>query len=148
MSGFGPTRLLVVSLLLTSLGYAKTQDPAPPPPAAESSMPPPAAAPKPQPKKYSHKNDFLIRGTIFNDKALSFPDVELRVRRTGEKRFRWQSFSNSRGEFAMRVPQGSEYEMVVRVKGFKEQTRVIDAKSGTGEENTVFRMELASGEKK
>src|SRR5690349_5429710 len=25
-------------------------------------------------KKYSHLNDFLIRGTVFNEKAFSFPD--------------------------------------------------------------------------
>src|SRR5882762_10386619 len=41
-------------------------------------------------QKYSHANDFLIRGTVFTDKALSFPGVQLRIRRTGEKKFRWE----------------------------------------------------------
>jgi hypothetical protein len=130
--------------------FVQGQEPAPPPPPVSASPAPATAAPKPQTdnKKYSHANDFLIRGTVFNDKALSFPDVELRLRRTNEKKIRWQSFTNSRGEFAIRVPQGAEYEMVVHRKGFKDQTRIIDAQGGTSEESTVFRMELATGEKK
>lgn len=123
--------------------FARAQEPpapAPPAPAAYSS--------KPGKTKYSHQNDFLIRGTVFNDKALSAPGVQLRIRRTGEKKFRWESYTNSRGEFAVRVPQGSEYEMVIRAKGFAEQTRTFDAKNGGNEERMVFRMEPAAGDKK
>jgi hypothetical protein len=94
-------------------------------------------------QKYSHANDFLIRGTVFTDKALSFPDVQLRIRRSGEKKFRWEDRTNSRGEFAIRVPPGVQYEMVVRAKGFAEQIRTIDARNGSGENNVVFRMEPA-----
>jgi hypothetical protein len=94
-------------------------------------------------QKYSHANDFLIRGTVFTDKALSFPGVQLRIRRSGEKKFRWEDQTNSRGEFAIRVPQGTQYEMVVRAKGFADQTRTIDARTGSGENNVVFRMEPA-----
>jgi hypothetical protein len=94
-------------------------------------------------QKYSHANDFLIRGTVFTDKALSFPGVQLRIRRSGEKKFRWEDQTNSRGEFAIRVPQGIQYEMVVRTKGFADQTRTIDARTGSGENNVVFRMEPA-----
>jgi hypothetical protein len=92
-------------------------------------------------QKYSHANDFLIRGTVFTDKALAFPGVQLRIRRAGEKKFRWEDSTNSRGEFAIRVPQGAQYEMVVHPKGFAEQARTIDARNGSGENNVVFRME-------
>jgi hypothetical protein len=92
-------------------------------------------------QKYSHANDFLIRGTVFTDKALSFPGVQLRIRRANEKKFRWEDHTNSRGEFAIRVPQGAQYEMVVHPKGFAEQARTIDARNGSGENNVVFRME-------
>src|SRR6266566_497265 len=102
---------------------------------------------KPAKKRYSHANDFLIRGTVFTDKALSFPGVQLRIRRAGEKKFRWESYTNSRGEFAVRVPQGSDYEMVVRAKGFAEQARTIDAKTGGNEESMVFRMQPTAGGK-
>ncbi len=94
-------------------------------------------------QKYSHANDFLIRGTVFTDKALSFPGVQLRIRRAGETKFRWEDSTNSRGEFAIRVPQGTQYEMVVHVKGFADQIRTIDARNGSGESNVVFRMEPA-----
>ena len=94
-------------------------------------------------QKYSHANDFLIRGTVFTDKALSFPGVQLRIRRAGEKKFRWEDQTNSRGEFAIRVPQGAQYEMVVRAKNFADQIRTIDARTGSGENNVVFRMEPA-----
>ena len=93
--------------------------------------------------KYSHANDFLIRGTVFTNQARSFPGAQLRIRRAGEKKFRWQDQTNSRGEFAIRVPQGAQYEMVVRAKGFADQTRTINAHTGSGENNLVFRMEPA-----
>jgi carboxypeptidase family protein len=120
----------------------------PPPPAAPETQTPAASLSKPGKKKYSHANDFVIRGTVFNDKALSFPGVQLRIRRAGEKKFRWEDYTNSRGEFAIRVPQGSDYEMVVRAKGFMEQTRTINAKNGENEERMVFRMQPTTGEKK
>lgn len=131
-------------LVLFSAASAPAQEPLPPAPAPTA----PAASPsQPSKKSYSHIHDFLIRGTVFTDKALSFPGVQLRIRRAGEKKFRWESYTNSRGEFAVRVPQGSDYEVVVRVKGYAEQTRTIDAKSGTNEENVVFRMQLTAGGK-
>lgn len=124
----------------TTLGAV--QDPAMPRPAAGSSTSDTTR------KKYSHADDFLIRGTVFNDKALSAPGVQLRVRRAEDKKFRWESYTNSRGEFAIRVPQGSTYEMVIRAKGFAEQTRTIDAKSGANAESLAFRLEPAVGGKK
>jgi hypothetical protein len=128
--------------------FARAQEPPPPPPVAAPAAPAPAATPgKPAKKRYSHVNDHLIRGTVFNDKALSFPGVQLRIRRVGEKKFRWESYTDARGEFALRLPQGSDYEMVVRVKGFAEQTRTINAKTGGNEENMVFRMQLSAGGK-
>src|ERR1700760_1178085 len=68
-------------------------------------------------QKHSHANDFLIRGTVFTDKALSFPGAQLPIPKAGEKKFRWNDQTNSRGEFAIRVPQGTQYEIVVRAKG-------------------------------
>ncbi len=98
-------------------------------------------------KKSSHANDFLIRGTVFNDKGLSFPGAQLRIRRASEKKFRWETYTNSRGDFAVRVPQGTDYEIVVQSRSFSGQTRTVNAKTGAREESMVFRMEPA-GEKK
>ncbi len=143
--------VLCTAALLAPLAavFGLAQEPATPLPPSTSASPSPAASTsKPGKKKYSHTNDFLIRGTVFNDKALSAPGARLRIRRAGEKKFRWESYTNSRGEFAVRVPQGSDYEMVIRAKGFVEQTRTIDAKSGGNEESMMFRMQPAAGGKK
>jgi hypothetical protein len=127
--------------------FCLAQEPATPVPSSPASASPAAPAGKPGKKKYSHASDFLIRGTVFNDKTLSAPAVRLRIRRAGDKKFHWETYTDSRGEFAVRVPHGSDYEVVVRAKGFAEQTRTIDAKN-SGEENVVFRMQPAAGGKK
>jgi hypothetical protein len=141
--------VLCTAALLASFNtaFGQAQEPTPPSSSAPASQGPGAASGKPGKSKYSHANDFLIRGTVFTDKALSFPGVQLRIRKAGEKKFRWESYTNSRGEFAVRVPQGSDYEMVVRAKGFAEQSRSIDAKAGGNEESMVFRMQPTAGGK-
>ena len=130
-----------------AVAVGQLQEPASPQLPA-SVLTPAASTSKPAKKKYTHADDFLIRGTVFNDKALSAPGVQLRIRRAGDKKFRWESYTNSRGEFAVRVPQGSDYEMVIRAKGFREQTRTIDAKSSGKEESIAFRLEPTVGGKK
>ena len=143
--------VLCTTALFASLAVAiaSTQEPASSPPSsAPAAQTPAATSNKPNKRKYSHANDFLIRGTVFNENALSFPGVQLRIRRTREKKFRWESYTNSRGEFAVRVPQGSDYEMVVRAKGFAEQTRAIDTKNGENEARIVLRMQPITGDKK
>ena len=112
-------------------------------PSAESS-----SSKKPKKKRYSHANDFLIMGTVFDPKGYAFPGVRLKIRRNAEKKFRWRDYTNSRGEFAIRVPQGSEYEMVVHAKRFADQTRHLDAKSGVNEARLVFRLEPEGGKKR
>lgn len=98
-------------------------------------------------KKSKHADDFLVRGTIFTPEGLSFPGADVRIRRSNEKKFRWETWTNSRGEFAIRVKQGSEYEVVARAKGFKEQSKAVDAKSGGRFEEMTFHMER-EGDKK
>jgi len=135
-------------LACPAASYARMQEAAPPVPSSASTAKTPVPTPgKTDKKKYSHANDFLIRGTVFTDKALSFPGVQLRIRRVGEKKFRWESYTNSRGEFAVRVPQGSNYEMVIRAKGFAEQSRAVNGKAGENEESMVFRMQPTAGGK-
>jgi hypothetical protein len=87
----------------------------------------------------------LIRGTVFQPSGRAFPGLKLRIRRESEKKFRWETFTNSRGEFAVRVPQGLQYELVVGAKGFAEQARQIDARSGITEDSVAFRLEPAAG---
>ena len=141
-------RILCTAALAALFSTVGVRSQEPPHPNPTPASPAPTAPPsKPGKQNYSHVNDYLIRGTVFTEKALSFPGAQLRIRKAGEKKFRWESYTNSRGEFAVRVPQGSDYEMVVRAKGYAEQTRTIDSKNGASEENMVFRMQLTSGGK-
>jgi hypothetical protein len=135
----------VALLICLTPGVSRAQEPAPP----ATQAPPASQAPeRSQKQKYSHANDFLILGTIFDPKGYAFAGVELRIRRSNEKKYRWDSYTNSRGEFAVRVPQGSDYEVVIRAKGFADQTRALDAKTGVGEARIVFHMQSAEGMKK
>jgi hypothetical protein len=70
----------------------------------------------------------LIIGTVFNEHALSFPGVQVRIRQMGEKKFKWQTYTNSRGEFAVRVFPDFEYEVIVHAKKYEDQTQNVDAK--------------------
>jgi len=138
IAAVGAAFFFLFSGLLPLVAQEPAASAAPPAP----STPPASAAPSTtaKKKKHSHADDFLIRGTVFTPAGLSFPGAELRVRRASEKKFRWETQTNSRGEFAVRVPQGADYELIVRAKGFTEQSRALDAKSGR-EESLVFRME-------
>jgi hypothetical protein len=145
----GAAVLLLCSTSLSARGQQSA--PAAPAPAATQSQAPAPNAPassSSKGRKYSHANDFLIRGTVFTPSALAFPAVQLRIRRATEKKFRWQTYTNSRGEFAVRVPQGLQYELVIHAKGFADQTRTVDATSGISEDNVVLRMEPLAGGKK
>jgi hypothetical protein len=139
-------RFLITTIFLATLVLpciAAAQLPVPPPPE------PPAAAPPAAPAQESsstskHKTKippFLILGTVFNEHALAFPGVELKIRRKGEKKFRFYTYTNSRGEFAIRVPDGIEYEVVVREKNYKEQSQVVAANLAEVQKRLTFKLE-------
>ena len=167
--------LVVCTLSLASLAglgrVVRAQQPAPPSPSSDSQPSQPtqhpdsSSAPSSTPAApaaattssvssssskhgHTHANDFLVIGTVFTDKAYALPGAHLRVRRASEKKFRWETYTNSRGEFALRVPQGDEYEIVVIAKGFADQTNPVSAKSGISEDSVVYRMQPVSGGKK
>jgi Carboxypeptidase regulatory-like domain len=71
---------------------------------------------------------FLILGTVFTEKNMSFPGVRVRIRRTDGRKARLETSTNSRGEFAVRVVPGYEYEVVTHVNKYQDQSKVVDAK--------------------
>jgi len=137
LAGIAPT------LMFVTAAFSHAQEPAPPAPPS-----PPTGQSSSQKQKSSHANDFLIIGTVFDPKGYAFPGVQLKIRRSTDKKYHWDSYTNSRGDFAVRVPQGSDYEMIVHAKGFADQTRPVDARTGVNEARIVFRMEPVEGEKK
>lgn len=84
---------------------------------------------------------FLITGTVFDERALSFPGVQVRIRRADEKKFRWETYTNSRGEFAVRVPEGFDYEVVVRAKHYQDQSTSVTTNNGDIQQRLSIRLE-------
>jgi hypothetical protein len=125
------------------------QEPPAQPQAAPSQQSAPSAesSSKQARKKSSHGDDFLIRGTVFTPEGLALPGAELRIRRTADKKFKWNDASNSRGEFAIRVKMGSDYEVVVRAKGYRVETLAVNAATGERFKDLVFRMQRQTGKK-
>jgi hypothetical protein len=95
---------------------------------------------------------FVILGTVFDEKALAYPGVQVRVRLKGDKKFKWDTYTNSRGEFAVRVPEGPDYEVFVHVKHFQDVSQFVSAKGGVIQQQLSIRMQPVSqgkaGEKK
>jgi hypothetical protein len=100
----------------------------PPPPAASAPQQTNPSVDSTSGKKTKVIPSFLIIGTVFNEHSLSFPGVEVRIRESGTKKFKWEAATNSQGEFAVRVPPGVEYEVEVKTKKYVEQTVKVDAK--------------------
>jgi Carboxypeptidase regulatory-like domain len=142
-------RFLITALFLTSLVLpclAAGQQPVPPPlpPAEANAAAPPAAHTQESFSTSKHKSKippFLILGTVFNEHALAFPGVEVKIRRKGEKKFRYDTYTNSRGEFAIRVPDGIEYEVVIRQKNYKAQSQVVAANMADVQKRLTFKLE-------
>jgi Carboxypeptidase regulatory-like domain len=131
----------VIFLLSLSLPAQEPASQTPPSPAESSSQQKPGLSPN------VHSNDFLVRGTVFTQEGLALPGAELRIRRAAEKKFRWQTVSNSRGDFAVRVKMGADYEVTVRAKGYREQSLPVDAKTGDRFKDLVFRMQHQGAKK-
>ena len=144
--------------LLLSLAYpAVGQQPTDTAPAASPSQLPatPPVASRASSSSKGKKKPlpvYLITGTVFSEKVLSFPDVKVRIRQTSEKKFRWETYTNSRGEFAVRVPEGNEYEVRVQARNFKEQSQSVKADAGAVQQRLSFRLKPAprgkAGDKK
>jgi len=94
----------------------------------------------------TREDDFLLSGTVFTEQGFALPGAEIRVRRSGERKTRREARSDRRGEFAVRLPRGAEYEMSVAAKGYQEQTRKLDTRAGN-RQDLVFRLAPASGGK-
>ncbi len=129
-------------LLLPTQAFAQLQQPPAPAPETTPSAPPAVTESSNKRKSSSrHQHDFLIKGTVFTQEGLSFAGARIRIRKAGDKSFHWRDVANSRGEFAIRVVQGAQYEVVVDAKGCKEQKTSVDATGSERIQDVVFHME-------
>ncbi len=150
---FRPVPLFLLMLGLSGIlpRLAASQTPVPPPPPAtpESSAPPkPAASAQESSNKHQSKiSPFLILGTVFNEKGYAFPGVQVKIRRKGEKKTRYDLNTDYRGEFAVRVPDGIEYEVVVTQKKYKEQSQEVVANMQDVQKRLTFKLETVAPSK-
>jgi hypothetical protein len=143
-----PIAIMLSGLLsATTLVYAQ----APESGEAANQSPPTGSVAKSESTSNGKKNKglpaFVIIGTVFNENALSYPNVRVQVRRENEKKFRWDTYTNLRGEFAVRVPDGQDYEIVVREKKYKEVSLRVNANSGEIQQRLSIRLEKINTEK-
>ncbi|MGA2360256.1 MAG: carboxypeptidase-like regulatory domain-containing protein [Terriglobales bacterium] len=62
----------------------------------------------------------LIFGTVWDPDGHPLYGVKVKIRRAGEKKARWELYSNHSGEFAQRLPVGkADYIVWADVKGYK-----------------------------
>ena len=136
--------IILASLLVTGcLPLFAGQDA--PTPTGTATQPAASESSSARKSKHSHAGDLVIRGTVFDERGLAVPTVKLRIRRADQKKPHWETYTNSRGEFAVRVPKGPDYEIAAESKGFGKQSQAIN---GQSEENLVLHMQRISGGKK
>jgi len=74
-----------------------------------------AGGERPKEKPYA-----LIFGTVWGPDDRALFGVKVKIRLAGEKKARWEIYSNHTGEFAQRVPAGkADYVVWADVKGYK-----------------------------
>jgi hypothetical protein len=62
----------------------------------------------------------LIYGTVFDSVGRTVYGVRVKIRRSTEKKPRWELYSDHSGEFAQRVPAGqADYVIWADLKGYK-----------------------------
>jgi hypothetical protein len=90
---------------------------------------------------------FLIVGTVFNEHSLSFPGTRVRIRCAEEQKYRWEAVTNSRGEFAVRVPEGHAYEVMVRAKNYQEQNVEVRTDKGDIQQRLSIQLQPVKSQK-
>lgn len=82
--------------------------------AGESARKPDSASPR-GPAPYA-----VIFGTVWDPDSRPLYGIHVQLRRSGEKKVRWEAYSDHRGEFAFRVPPGrTDYDLSADPKSIK-----------------------------
>jgi hypothetical protein len=91
----------------------------------------------------------LVAGTVFQESGLSLPGARIEIVPAGElqgaRKFKkLEAVSDSRGEFAFRVPvEEMTYKLTVRAAGYIPQEKTTQA-AGEVRVDVFFRLEAAS----
>jgi hypothetical protein len=90
--------------------------------------------------------DCILYGNVFTADGHLFTGADVHVRRATDKKPKWEVTSDRRGEFAIRVPPGSDYVIEIKAKGFVTQQQTVTAQ--TGRQDLVFHMAEEPGKRK
>lgn len=96
----------------------------------------PAAASSPRDKQAEAKHDGLIFGTVWDRNDQPVYGVRVKIRRSNEKKSRWEVYSNHVGEFEQLVPAG-EYVVWADVKRPKKAKKGDQSNHWTPPQVTV-----------
>lgn len=78
------------------------------------------------PKKSSVPPYALIFGNVFDPAGQCYAGASVEVRRDSERKARWRTQSDARGEFGVRLPAGAgRYVLTLRARGFAEEVRTV-----------------------
>ena len=79
-----------------------------------------AAAKQHKPKSKLKKDYSLIVGTVWGPDDLPVYGVKVKIRRSQDKKAKWELYSDHHGEFAQRLPVGkTDYLVTADLKDFK-----------------------------
>lgn len=102
---------------------------------------------EPQKKPSALAQRCLLYGNVFTADGKLLPDADVHVRRAADKKPKWVSSSDRRGEFAVRVPPGTDYVVEVKAKGYVTQTKTVTAQA-FDRVDMVFHLDPAPEKKK
>ena len=78
------------------------------------------AHPAPPQSEHPEKAYALIYGTVYGPDDLTVYGVKVHIRRSDQKKPKWELYSDHAGEFAQRVPAGhATYLVWADLKGYK-----------------------------
>jgi len=98
-----------------------------------------ATASAPATQRKPSPDDCIFYATVFTNEGRLLVGAEIHVHPTGKKRPDYEAWSDRRGEFAVRVPHGGDYDIQVKADKFITQVRTAHAE--TGQQDMVFHME-------
>ena len=79
-----------------------------------------AATPYGDKKRKKRPKDALISGSVFSEEGFAMRGATVRIRHKDHKKPKWKTVTDSRGEFAVRLPRSSgDYELVVSAKSYE-----------------------------
>lgn len=88
--------------------------------------------------KHKEKPYALLYGTLWDANQRPVPGVTIYIRRAQDKKPKWTLVSNSTGEFAQRVPAGTQdYVVWAVIKEKKKPAKVVETKVHVDNEERV-----------